>query len=391
MPNIKFTARGILAIKPPKVGRVEYWDNDMPGFGLRVSSGKIKTWVAMYRHQGRKRRHTLGTFPSLTLADAYEKARQSLNEAANGFDPAGEKRAEREANTFGTLVSEYLERHAKKNKKRWELDARMLNADLLPRWKNRRAKDISRRDVLEVLDLVVARDAPIQANRILALIRKMYNFGISRDIVEHNPCIAVPLPSKPQSRDRVLSPEEIRRVWMSAEKDEVLISAMLKLRLLTAQRGGEIEAMAWVDIDFEAAIWTIPAEIAKNGLAHRVPLSPQTLEVLVPIAKARNGSPWVFPSPLGPEKHIENIQKAIQRIRKREGCGVAFVGHDLRRTAATHMASLGVPRLVISKILNHVEAGVTGVYDRHSYDQEKRTALEAWGRHLGEILYVNIQ
>jgi integrase len=175
---------------------------------------------------------------------------------------------------------------------------------------------------------------------------------------------------------------------------------MFKLRLITAQRGGEFSTMEWADIDFDSAMWTIPAHKAKNGLAHRVPLTPFALNVLAPLIARRLdpewASRWVFPN-WGPYKarkdrqrpvdeHVSNIQKATQRIRSREGCGVAFTGHDLRRTAASHMASMGVPRLVISKILNHAESGVTHIYDRHSYDIEKRGALEQWSVRLEEIL-----
>ena len=237
MPHMRFTAKGIIAIKIPSSGRVEYWDESMTGFGMRVSSSGVKTWITMYRHQGRKRRHTLGTFPSMTLADAYEKARQSLNEAANGKDPASEKQNERRADTFGELANQYMHWHAKMKKKRWELDQRMLDHDLLPHWKNIKAKDVLRRDIIQVLDQIVERGSPIQANRVLALVRKMYNFAIARDIVQHNPCQAIPLPAKPQSRDRVLAAAEIRKVWLSAEQDEPSVAAMIKLRILTAQRG----------------------------------------------------------------------------------------------------------------------------------------------------------
>lgn len=152
-------------------------------------------------------------------------------------------------------------------------------------------------------------------------------------------------------------------------------------------RGGEIESMSWEDIDFDAAIWTIPSELSKNGLAHRVPLNSQACKILKSLFLSKANSKWVFPSPLGPHRHIENIQKAIQRIRAQEECGIDFVGHDLRRTAATHMASMGIPRLVIAKILNHVEQGVTAVYDRHAYDKEKQEALQLWGNRVDKLVF----
>jgi integrase len=151
--------------------------------------------------------------------------------------------------------------------------------------------------------------------------------------------------------------------------------------LLTAQRGAEILAMRWDQIS--NGWWTIPAEIAKNGLTHRVALSPPVLALLEEIRSLGKGSEWVFPGASG-DGHRVAVHKAHNRIRRH--CGVDFVPHDLRRTAASHMSGMGISRLVVSKILNHVEAGVTAVYDRHSYDAEKRTALVAWGRRIEEII-----
>ena len=142
-------------------------------------------------------------------------------------------------------------------------------------------------------------------------------------------------------------------------------------------RGGEVRAMRWAYIDLETRWWTIPAEIAKNGLAHRVPLSPAAYDLLQQLEAAAS-SPWVFPSPRRAQQPFQNVQKPAGQLMAMSG--VVFVPHDLRRTAASHMTSMGIPRLVVAKILNHIEPGVTRVYDRHSYDAEKRQALEAWGR-----------
>jgi integrase len=160
-----------------------------------------------------------------------------------------------------------------------------------------------------------------------------------------------------------------------------LTAAAFKLRLLTAQRGAEILAMRWDQI--VDAWWTIPAEVAKNGLAHRVPLSPQVLSLLDELRPLGNGSDWVFPGAAG-HQHRVAIHKAHNRIRSR--CKVDFVPHDLRRTAASYMTGMGISRLVVSKLLNHVESGVTAVYDRYSYDREKRAALVAWADHLDQII-----
>lgn len=161
------------------------------------------------------------------------------------------------------------------------------------------------------------------------------------------------------------------------------------LRLLTAQRGGEIESMAWKDLDLENGWWTIPGEIAKNGLAHRVPLTSMALQLLNQLQPISGDRRWVFPSPTVQGQHITNVQKAAIRVKQRSGVE-DFVLHDLRRTAASYMASGGVSRLAIAKVLNHADPSVTAVYDRHSYDPEKRNALERWEEKLMEIVGATI-
>ena len=175
-----------------------------------------------------------------------------------------------------------------------------------------------------------------------------------------------------------------RLVWTALDGESPLIAALFRIRLLTAQRGGEVHGAAWSELDLANGWWTIPAERSKNGLAHRVPLSPQALRILKPWRKTVDDSPWVFPSSRQTGPHIAHAQKAIERIVR--ASGVQFRGHDLRRTAASLMVGAGVPRLVVSKILNHVETGVTAVYDRLGDDLEKRAALDFWGKRVEQIV-----
>lgn len=382
MARIRLTHRSIDTLTAGK-WLTDYWDDRLPGFGVRVAQSGRKSFIVRYSAaDGRKRRLTLGAYPVLTLADARDKAREALAAVARGEDPQGKKKAERRAPTFGELAKVYLERHAKVKKRRWREDERVLRVDLLPHWKRRKAKSIGRQDVSEVLDGIVARGAPIMANRTKALISKIYNFGIGRGLVEHNPCLGVPMPAKARQRDRVLSEEEIRALWRVLDHEDPVMAATFKMRLLTAQRGVEVLAMRWEHIDGDW--WTIPAEVAKNGLTHRVPLAPQVQSLLDELRPVTGGSVWVFASPRRKGAHITAVQKAAERIAKR--AEVDFVPHDLRRTAASFMTSMGISRLVVSKILNHVESGITAVYDRHSYDAEKRQALVRWAGKMDEIL-----
>jgi integrase len=191
--------------------------------------------------------------------------------------------------------------------------------------------------------------------------------------------------------------EEIRTIWDAIEADQkkadasrrkvkTLSAGIMKLRFLTAQRGAEVMSMEWSELDFDTNWWTIPKEKTKNGLSHRVPLTDPALAIMRQM-KAVAGddccSKFVFPSPKN-DTHISNSQKALVRIQ--QATGIDFVAHDFRRTAASMMTGMRIPRLTVKKILNHVESDVTAVYDRYSYDTEKREALEAWARQLMMIV-----
>lgn len=386
MPTIEMSARWLERVKLPESGRTDYFDEKITGLGLRVSFTGKMVWFVMYRAKGdpRLRRLTLDGYPALTLATARERAQETMLAAARGNDLATEKQEAKGAPTFADLAAEYIERHAKANKRTWQEDERTLGKDVLPGWGQRKAHEIKRRDVIDLLDRIHERGAPIQANRTLALVRKVFNWAISRDLVEANPCTQVQRVAPEHQRDRVLSEGEIRAVWRACECEAPAFAAMFKLRLLTAQRGGEIETMRWADVDLTTAWWTIPAEAAKNGLSHRVPLSVSTLTLLREQFGRSGDGVWVFPSRQRTVGHVVTSRHAAERIQ--ETSGVDFVPHDLRRTAASYMTGMGISRLVVSKILNHVETGVTRVYDRHGYDVEKRQALDAWAERLMAIV-----
>jgi integrase len=377
MAKATFTARWVAALQPSTAAQVDYFDAKPPALGLRLAPSGRKTWFIMYRSEGRLRRLTLGTYPALSLADARAQALSARHTVAIGGDPATDKQRRSAAPTMADIVTQYLDLYAKVHKKSWREDARFLTTEVLPQWGQRKAHDIRRSDVLALLDQVVARGAPIMANRALRLVRRVFNWAISRDLVDRNPCFQVKAPSPETQRDRVLSDEEIRRVWAACGQLDRLLETYFKLSLLTAQRGGEVRVMRWDDVDLETGWWTIPAQIAKNGLAHRVPLSHAAHDLLRSL-QATASSPWVFPSPRLAQRPVKNVHKPAGQLEAY--AGVSFAPHDLRRTAASHMTSMGIPRLVVGKILNHAEPGVTRVYDRHSYDTEKRQALEAWGR-----------
>jgi integrase len=387
MPKVSMTDQWLKKLKPQET-QVDYFDKTLPGLGLRVGKSGKKTWIVMYRVKGHKKKHRLTLkkkYPQLSLKKAREKASSILVKADEGHDPAGEKQKLKKAPTFKNLANEYLEKWAAIKKRSVNEDRRIIAKDLIPSWGSHKAQDIKRRDVKRLLVRIVDRGAPIQANRTLALTRKIFNWGISEDLVEENPCLQIKMPGQEHQRDRVFSENEIKALWGAFEQLGPTMEPFFKLRLVTAQRGGEVMTMQWRDVDLDSGWWTIPAEHSKNGLPHRVPLSKLALDILKQMQAISGNDKWVFPSPRKSCSHIKNVQKTALRIREYSDVS-DFKPHDLRRTAASLMTSMGILRLTVSKILNHVEQGVTRVYDRYSYDREKRAALDRWARRLEQIL-----
>ena len=355
-----------------------------------------------------------------------------------GIDPLGEKQQRRKAPTFADIAKEYLERHAV-NKKSGKAYAAVLDRDVLPMWGKRKAEDIKRRDVIALVE-AKAKSAPVGANRLLELVRGMFNWAIScdlleynpcmrarasadghinhpiakrvllysylcgttlelvrgmfnwaisRDLLEYNPCIQVKAPTKEKSRERVLSADEIRIMWsvLDAAPITPVVAGVLRFILTTAQRPGETCAAEWTEIDHDW--WTIPGSKTKNGLAHRVPLSSLALEILS--ERPKTGK-YVFPSRYR-SRNTHTSEPSIANAVNLNGCFRLphWTPHDLRRSGASHMASLEIARFVVGRVLNHAEPGVTKIYDRHSYDAEKRAALERWERRLRTIIGVPVE
>jgi integrase len=374
---IKFNARSVGRLKPA-ARRLEYHDAVVPGLSLRITPNGVKSWTALYRHRGRLRRLTLGDATAIPLAEARTRAKDAIRDASNGADPAADKQAHRQAETIADLVADYLEKHAKRKKRSWREDARILTTYVLPTWKHRAIADIRRRDVRDLLDPIAER-APVMANRALACVRKMLAFAVDREWIEANPAARMARPGAEHARTRVLSDEEIRQLWASWSRLPSAMAAFYQLRLVTAQRGGEVASMRWRDVDVAAGWWTIPSERSKNTLPHRVPSTPMAITILSALQGEAQDAPdrYVLDGARGRRQHSE----AAASFPVPD-----FRGHDLRRTAASLMAGGGVPRLTISKILNHVETGVTAIYDRHSYDAEKLAALTWWAAKLTVIL-----
>lgn len=384
----KLTKRFIDSIRRPESGYVIEWDSDKKGFGVRVTSAGTISYLVNYRTKsGRQRRMKIGRHGNLTAELARKRAGQILDQVDSGRDPLGEQKRKRHQPTFRYLAEEYLKRYACKKKDGGAEDERVIRRDLLPEWGSRKSEDIDREDVSRLLAGIQDRGSPIAANRTLALIRKMFNFAYAQSIVMgENPARGIQPPGKERKRDRVLGEHEIRTLWERLPGTDASphVQVALKLILVTAQRPGEVLGAEWKELDFKNGWWTIPAERAKNGLAHRVPLT--DLAHLL-FSELDTKTRFLFPSPRSENEPIDVNALGHAVRRNLAVIGIEkFTPHDLRRTAASHMAGAGVARLVLAKVLNHVERGITAVYDRHGYDQEKVSALTVWSEQLKKII-----
>jgi integrase len=394
---MKLTDRSVATIKATD-HRLELPDDKVAGLALRVTPSGVKTWALRFRvgggRAGRLRRLTLGAYPRLTLQLARKEAQKALRQVDGGVDPAAAKQAGRLGETVGDLAKEFLTRYAKPRKRSWREDQRYLDAEVLPAWRHRKVKDVSRRDVRELIAGIADRGSPVSANRCLGIVRKMLNWAVSEEWIDANPAALMPMPSAEQSRERVLNDDEIRLVWAASVSERPAMCALMRLRLLTAQRGKELAHIKWTDIEGD---WlTLPSTITKNKKAHRVFLT-KDAQALITAQPRLDGCDLVFPGRTG-TKPISDARKAGQRIRARVLATLRtadpaiesfdFRGHDLRRTASTKMAEAGISQADISRVLNHVEGGpvATKVYVRYQYDREKQIALETWGRALTGIL-----
>lgn len=463
---MKFTDKAIANLKPKKK---QFYLREAGGFTVRVLPSGIKTWLLIYTVAGKRRQMNLGEYrngdpSSISLAEARNRATQARSVLNAGDDPqdAGfawhrnpererreaEERAEaNEKNpTFKALADDYIQRHASVNKRASSAqeDQRLLDKDILPTWGKRKAADIRKRDVVKLLETTAKRGNYLTHN-IFKLVRKIYNFAISRDILETTPCIGIKIDeiATITSRDRVLREakdnggvDEILTFWRALDGASMMdeVKRALRLILVTGQRPGEVIGMHSDEITTEQreqkdssgkvlrewteTWWTIPVsrrkvkEHGKNKpTAHRVYLTDLALELI----GDREG--YIFPSPVvalddqgeqiikpiranalayairrnlkdyQPRRPIKGKTLAIVQVKESRKMALEhFTPHDLRRTCATRLASLGFGDEVIDAVLGHVKQGIVAVYNRHDYSKEKRSAMEAWERKLNSLL-----
>jgi integrase len=239
---------------------------------------------------------------------------------------------------------------------------------------------------VNVLDTIFERGAPIAANNALAAIRKFFNWCFERGVIVSNPCNGIKKPAKSETRDRVLSDEELRSIWEASDTIGYPFGTMVQLLMLTAQRRNEVATMRWQDIDLSSGVWTIPAELTKNGKPHLVPFSALALARLASLPRLHES--FVFPA----RGNVTTTFSGFSKLKAKADQLSRVQGwtlHDLRRSAATHMGRLGVAPHVVERILNHESGsfrGVAGVYNRFQYLPEMREGLERWACHLERLM-----
>lgn len=428
------TAVAVEKVKPDPAKRLEIADGLLPGLYLVVQPSGRKSWAVRYRAAGDTRKLTIGGYPVLKLDQARDAAREALRAAQKGADPATEKRearraakdrTEAERDAFDAVARRYLDRYARPKNRGWLEQARLLGlvpdrsksegADdpglfllkeggLAERWQGKRVQEITRRDVLEAIDEVVARGAPVGANRTLAALRTMLNWTVDRGIITANPAETVKPPTAEMARDRVLSDEELRAVWMAADTMAWPMGRVVQLLILTGQRRDEVSEMAEREVDRSRRMWTIPRDRAKNDVEHDVPLSDAALAILDGLPKISGRRGYLFTStgetPVsGHSNAKERLDKlALAELRKRaaergEDADAVELRpwrlHDIRRSVATRMQRLRIGLQVVEAVLGHVSgsrAGVVGIYQRYEYEDEKREALDAWARFVTALV-----
>ena len=350
-----------------------------------------------YRHEGRTRKFTIGSYPALSLSAARDLAKDALVSVAKGIDPYEVKKAAKappDHDIVQKVVDTFIERHAKPNTRpATALETeRSLKREVVDRWKNRRLSSITRADVLAMLDEIVDRGSPIAANRLLATFRKCCAWAIERGLIETSPCAGITQPAANRTRDRVLSDVELRRVWLGADKLAYPFGDMVKLLILTGARRDEVAGLTWIELHIEAKSWRLPRERAKNNSEHDIPLSPLAISVLNTLPRLGSSPHFLFTTNM--RSHVSGYSKskiALDKIIGGDGDGPIphWTFHDIRRSVATGLARLGINLPVIERILNHVSgsfAGIVGTYQRHSFAEEKRIALNAWGEFVEHLV-----
>ncbi len=363
---------------------------DGGGLYFRIHQSGMPQWYFRYQLAGRQRWMFLGNYPDVSLADARKMARAARVQLDRGEDVAAlrqQQRAERQrAYTAADLADEWYAREVEPLVKHPEIGRRILDKYVLPKIGKLPAASVLPRDADAVLS-AIAKHAPTTANDALRHMRKMFAYGRKRRYVELSPVADFELADaggKETPRQRALSPDELAALLKAMRETPVLgrvNELTFKLLLALCVRKGELVAARWDEFDLDAGVWRLPASRTKTGAALEIPLAPQVVEWLQELRVFAAGSEYLLPArriaagQRFPHISPDTLNVALGRVRH----GLEhFTIHDMRRTARTQLAALGVSREVAERALNHKLRGVEGIYNRHDYLEERKAALAQW-------------
>ncbi len=368
-----------------KKGETEkiYFDDEIPGFGLRLRESGGRTWVFQYKLGAKHRRMTFGKYPALDATKAREQASYLHAKVRLGLDPAGEKADERNraSEVFSHVAKLFRDRQRDRVKPRslveidrhLQVNCRPLHGLPFPK--------INRNAIAQLLTETTQARGPIAANRLRDTLSSLFTWAMREGLTESNPVLATNRNDE-AARDRVLTAAELRSVWNALPAGDY--GAIVKLLILTGQREREISDLRWSEIDLEHNVIRLPAARTKNKRAHSIPVS-GGVRAILEAQHRQDGRDFVFGRGQG---GFSGFSRCKERLDEKLNLP-PWTLQDLRRSTATHMAEIGVQPHIIEAVLNHIsghKGGVAGIYNRASYEAEKATALARWADHVANIL-----
>lgn len=372
--RFNFTQRALAQVEPPDRGRIYVYDDKQAGLAVAITHTGHKAFYLCCKIKGRAVKMKLGDLAKLSIEQARNRVKDEGPKIAAGIDPMGNKREARAAMTLGELFNLYLEGYAKDHKRSWPKDELQYKQHLEP-WANRPLDRVTRIDVT-ALHAKIGKKAPVAANRMLAMLSKVFSYAASTGYRGEHPCKGVKR-FKEQARQRYLDATELPRFFRALKaSDNALAKHAIWLMLLTAQRRETVLSMKWENIDLARRVWTIPQ--TKAGRSHAVPLSAIVIAILERQQRGSD-SPFVLAS-TGPRGHYTDPIPALKRVCATAGITGRFTPHDLRRTWACWAVQAGVPHNVIQKALDHTPTDITSAVYAHVGIEQLREGFEKTSR-----------